>query len=166
VVSRVQYNRNLNSLLHTERLYECSRLLRFRFHWTGGATIGSTESSHNGIASPIIYSIPQCRIGERFLSKLTELLRSARTRTCNAEKVVVFISVILQKRKGVTQARDIKLRREKRLEHWDKGLYRDLVNNVVNNANGGSTSRSTPMEESFARAYNAKILSGHIRQAV
>jgi hypothetical protein len=80
--------------------------------------------------------------------------------------VVVFISVILQKRKGVTRARDIKLRLEKRLEQWEKGSYRDLVNDVVSHANGGSTSRSTPTEESFARAYNAKILSGRIRQAV
>jgi hypothetical protein len=61
----------------------------------------------------------------------------------------------LQKRKGVTRARDIKLRLEKCLAHWEKGSYRDLVNDVVNHANGGSTSCSTPTEESFARAYNA-----------
>jgi hypothetical protein len=78
---------------------------------------------------------------------------------------VVFISVILQK-KGVSKARDIKRRITNHLDHWEKGSRRDLVNDVLVNAQWGACSRSPPTEENIARAFNAKILSGRIRQAV
>jgi hypothetical protein len=70
--------------------------------------------------SPVLYSVPQCRIGKRFLSCVSALLRAARNSHCNSEKVVVFISVILQKKPGVSRARDIKRRLANRLEHWEK----------------------------------------------
>jgi hypothetical protein len=54
--------------------------------------------------SPVLYSVPQYRIGKIFLSCVTALLSAARNRHCNSEKVVVFISVILQKKTGVSPA--------------------------------------------------------------
>jgi hypothetical protein len=116
--------------------------------------------------SPVLYSVPQCRIGKIFLSCVTALLRTARNRHCNSEKVVVFISVILQKKPGVSQALDIKRRLANRLKHWEKGSYRDLVNDVIGNSQGRTRSQTPPTKENFARAYNAKMFSGRIRQAV
>jgi hypothetical protein len=55
---------------------------------------------------------------------------------------VVFISVILQKEKGVSKAREIKRRITNHLDHWEKGSYRDLVNDVLGKAHMGAQSRS------------------------
>jgi hypothetical protein len=144
-------------------------------NWTAASTI--TESSRNtGDKSPAScrsctmfhsagFFVPQCRIGERFLSCVTAVLRTARLRHCNSEKVVVFISVILQKQPRVSRARDIKRRLANRLEHWEKGSYRNLVNGIIRTAQGRTRSQIPPTEENFARAYNAKVLSGRICQA-
>jgi hypothetical protein len=46
--------------LYVVGLSVCSRLLRFRFHWTGDTTIG-TVSSHNGIVMLIKMEVCECR---------------------------------------------------------------------------------------------------------
>jgi hypothetical protein len=56
------------------------------------------------------------------------------------KQLVVFISVILQKKPGVSRAQDIKRRLANRLEHWEKGSYWDLVNDVIGNAQGRTCS--------------------------
>jgi hypothetical protein len=59
--------------------------------------------------SPVLHTIPQCRAGKQFLSCVTALLQAARGRHCNSEKIVVLVSVILQK-KGVSKARNAESR--------------------------------------------------------
>jgi hypothetical protein len=53
-----------------------------------------------------------------------------------------------------------------RLYHWEKRSYRDLGNDVIGKASLGAQSHSPPTKDNRARAYNAKIFSGRIRQAV
>jgi hypothetical protein len=67
VVSQVQWNRNLSSLLHTESLSVCSRLFRFRLYWTRDTTIG-TENSQLFTA---IYKISEQQWEERASATVT-----------------------------------------------------------------------------------------------
>lgn len=73
----------------------------------------------------------------------------------------MFAAVILQTTPGVRKAADIRRRLEGRMDLWARGNYVSLVDDteaeVLNRGSGGDRRVD---EETRARAFNAKILSG------
>ena len=111
------------------------------------------------------YSLPKGRIGQQFLTALTAEFRGVRERRWNSERVIVFLVTVLRRTPTVSRARDIKARLSQRLQLWADGCYSALVDNTESEALGGSP-RPAKDDEAAARAYDAQVLSGRLRQAV
>ena len=111
------------------------------------------------------YSVPQGRVGQRFITALTAEFQGVRERRWNGERVVVFVVTVLRRTPTVTRARDIRSRLTQRLKLWADGCYSALVDDTESEARGG-TARPSQDDEAAARAFDAQVLSGHIRQAV
>ena len=120
------------------------------------------------VRSPSHYSLPNGRVGKRFVRLLTEEFASVLTRDCNSEKPLVFVMVILQKDPMVRKARDIRRRLEQRLDHWEEGdfdlLVSDTLDSLDRNASVGRKRPQNVVDE--ARAFHSKLISGRLQQAV
>jgi hypothetical protein len=116
--------------------------------------------------SPTHYSAPKGRVGRQFIATLAREFRGVRERRWNSERPLVFVSVVLQTTSGVRRARDIRKRLEQRMRLWDQGRYGALVDDTEAEVQGRIGTGLPPDEETKARAYNARVLSGRIRSAV
>jgi len=117
--------------------------------------------------APIHYTVPKGVVGRRFLTVLTHEFRTARVaRTTNSEKPLVFAAVILPRTTGVWSAKDIRLRMNQRMDLWQQGNYAALVDDMEAEALARIGTPPEPTEETCARAFNARVLSGRLRAAV
>jgi predicted neuraminidase len=62
---------------------------------------------------------------------LASLLRDIKSRKCNSEKLIVFIIVILQRKRGVTNASDIGKHIANRMKAWSDGKFEMLVQDTI-----------------------------------
>jgi hypothetical protein len=117
--------------------------------------------------TPRRYMVPKGKVGQRFLTILTNEFRSVRMRLSNSEKPLVFVAVILEKAPGVKSAKDIRARLTTRMDLWLQGSHKALVTDTENLALAriGAASPKTD-EETRSRAYNERVLSGRLRSAV
>ena len=106
------------------------------------------------------------KIGRRFLSIFTHELRSVRARKWNSERPLVFASTILQSTPGVRRSKDIRLRLAQRMDLWEEGHYKALVDDTECESLSLRPSNRLPTEDTQARAFNARVLSGRLRSAV
>ena len=106
------------------------------------------------------------RLGRRFVKTLAEELKGVRDRKWNSERPLVFAAVVLQRGAEVKGMGNIKRRIEQRMKFWEEGRYVSLVDDVEAEIAKKQSSGSAQSEESKARAFNAKVLSGRLRQAV
>lgn len=77
------------------------------------------------------YSVPKGRIGRLFIQALADEMNGIISRKWNAEKMIVFIAVILQRSRDVKKSRDIRRRIERRLEEWSNGKFDMLLQDTV-----------------------------------
>ena len=120
-----------------------------------------------------LWEVPRrCNLGKRFVNQLANEFRGVRLRQWNSERVIVFAAVILNRRSGVVNAKEIKTLIEQCLDLWDAGRFAELCNDVVKGAQ--SVARSCTEEEwkrdgvseNVAAKFNSMVLSGKIRSAV
>ena len=111
--------------------------------------------------------VPQGKQGNAFLLELAAELDGVREGKWNSERPLVFFAVMLQRSPGVTRAKDIRAAIQQRLRMWQEAKYDALVDNAESIAwNNASTKPSATSEDSAARKFNAKVISGRLRQAV
>jgi len=117
--------------------------------------------------SPQRYEVPKGRIGQRFLSMLAAEFDGIIARKWNSERPLVFVAVVLQTQAGVSRAQDIRARIESRLNIWEEGRIVALLNDTIvqlrSQPSAGGARRD---QESEARSFNAKVLSGRLCSAV
>jgi hypothetical protein len=118
--------------------------------------------------SPDRYFVPtKGPVGKRFLTIFAHELQEVRlNRTANSEKPMIFAATILQSVPTVTQAKDIKARLTTRMNMWQKGEYKALVDDTENAALSAIGSTRRTCDESRGRAYNKRVLTGRLRSAV
>ena len=112
------------------------------------------------------YQAPACKVGRRFLTILVAEFRGARERLWNSERPLVFVATVLQTTPGVRRSKDIRLRLTQRMDLWDQGHFKALVDNTEGEVLSRHPSSRPPDEEAQARSFNARVLSGRLRSAV
>ena len=112
------------------------------------------------------YQAPAGRVGRRFLAILTSEFRGVRERLWNSERPLVFVATVLQTTPGVRRAKDIRLRLAQRMDLWDQGHFKALVDDAEGEVLSRRPSSRPPDDEAQARSFNARVLSGRLRSAV
>jgi hypothetical protein len=112
------------------------------------------------------YQAPPGKIGRRFLATLTHEFRGVRERLWNSERPLVFVATVLQTTPGVRRAKDIRLRLAQRMDLWNQGHYKALVDDTEGEVLSRQPSSRPPDDGAQARAFNARVLSGRLRSAV
>ncbi|WP_288991947.1 hypothetical protein [uncultured Marinobacter sp.] len=112
------------------------------------------------------YSVPKGRVGRRFVGLLAKEFDGVRARTWNSERPLVFVAAVLQTAPGVKRARDIRRRIMHRLDLWYQGKFSALVEDTETEVLSRHGSHPVQDNESKARAFNSKVLSGRLRAAV
>ncbi|KAI2504762.1 hypothetical protein MHU86_9698 [Fragilaria crotonensis] len=112
------------------------------------------------------YQAPAGRVGRRFIAILTSEFRGVRERRWNSERPLVFVATVLQTTQGVRRAKDIRSRLAQRMDLWDQGHYKALVDDDEGEVLSRQPSSRPPDEEARARSFNARVLSGRLRSAV
>ena len=77
------------------------------------------------------YDAPSGKVGLQFVGDLKSELCGVRGRRWNSERFIVFQTVILQRDFHVTASHTIRRRIKKRLDAWDDGIHRMLVDQML-----------------------------------
>ena len=112
------------------------------------------------------YQVPSGKVGRRFLTIFTQELRGVRTRRWNSERPLVFVAVTLQSTPGVRRSADIRQRLTQRMDLWEQGYHQALVDDTESEALSTHPSSRPPSDDSKARAFHSRVLSGRLRSAV
>ena len=129
---------------------------QWQSHWKRVAQLPTTH-----------YTVPSGKVGRRFVKILTTEFQGARERKWNSERPLVFAPVILQTTSGTRRARDIRSRLTQRMDLWEKGKFRALIDDTEAEVQGRTGSPLEPIDDDvLARRFQAKVLSGRLRQAV
>ena len=116
---------------------------------------------------PQRYDVPSGKVGRLFISALTRELNGVIERSWNAEKFIVFSSVILQRSPDAKRARDIRRRIENRLEAWAQNKFDMLVQDTVRTSKSLISRKKRGMsEEQVSKTYTRLVLQGKLRSAV
>ena len=140
-------------------------------HLTGGVAFDKLWQGHfNRLAvlPQSHYSLPNGKVGKRFIRILSEEFAGIEAREWNSERPLVYVMVILQKDDGVRRAKDIRARLLQRMNLWEEGEWALLVDDTADTMErrGGRGSRVERSEAEKARAFHAKVVSGRLRAAV
>ena len=116
---------------------------------------------------PSHYHVPRGELSTQFITTLAELFNQIVDRKCNADKLIVFQMVILQRAPNVKRSADVKKRLRRRLQKWNDGLFQELVEDTARTmqANLSRKQGSTSPEER-ARIFDSRIKRGDLRAAV
>ena len=112
------------------------------------------------------YQAPPGKVGRRFLTILVAEFRGVRDRLWNSERPLVFVATVLQTTPGVRRAKDIRKRLAQRMDLWNQGQFKALVDDAEGEVLSRLSSSRPPDDEAQARAFNARVLSGRLRSAV
>jgi L-asparaginase/Glu-tRNA(Gln) amidotransferase subunit D len=94
---------------------------------------------------------------------MTTLLEGVKSRKWNSERFLLFQIVILQLTREVTRARDIKKRHIWRMDAWEKGKYKMLVQTTERDIQSYlSTKQKGQTEEQRAKVFNMKMIRGDV----
>ena len=77
------------------------------------------------------YDAPSGKVGLQFVGDLKSELCGVRGRRWNSERFIVFQTVILQRDFHVTASHTIRRCIKKRLDAWDDGIHRMLVDQML-----------------------------------
>ena len=104
------------------------------------------------------YSVPKGRIGKCFIKYLTLLFQGVRHRKWNSERPLMFTKLILQTMPDVKKSKDIRSRLELRMELWEQGRIRALLDDVI--AEVGGLRRTTRQRHDPSRLASSPVDSG------
>jgi hypothetical protein len=139
-------------------------------HLDGGITDDATWQSYWRQLieyPPSFYDTPNGALGKRIVEKIAEQLEGIMKRKWNAERLIVFQQVILQRGHGVNRARDIRRRITQKLDLWEKGEFQLLFESTHRDLQASlSKAQGTTTPEQRAKTYHAKVLRGNLRGAV
>ena len=88
-------------------------------------------------------------------------------RKCNFEKIIVFTQVLLQRENNVTASKNIKKHLKLRLDCWQSGKFKMLVETTEQALKARQTTargNTTPAQR--AKTFNSKIIRGNLRSAL
>ena len=77
------------------------------------------------------YNLPKNSTGKKFIHLLTTEINNIVQRKSNSKKVIVFMSVILQKSKDIKKSKDVKALLERRMTLWQKEEFDTVVNSAL-----------------------------------
>jgi hypothetical protein len=112
------------------------------------------------------YSVPKGRIGRRFCKYQTLLWKGVRLRDWNSERPLMFAKLILQTTTDVRKSKDVRAQLDLRMELWERGRIRALINDVIAEVGGTPMVRREKDNAAKARSYQASVVSGRLRSAV
>jgi hypothetical protein len=114
-----------------------------------------------------MYNPPKGGLGQQVVLTMTREFGGICKRRWNSERALIFAACVLRKSPGMTRARNIKRRVERRLRLWTDGHYDALVHDIVGEAmRGAGSGRGTANKDIIARKYNSMVLDGKLRAAV
>lgn len=115
-----------------------------------------------------LYNVPNGKVGRRFVLTLCNLFKGVRERKWNSERPLVFVAVVLQTSPQARKAKEIRERIWKRMEHWEQGQHRLLVDDTVRTLHSQPRNNSAARkeEEKEARAFEATLHNGRLRRAM
>jgi hypothetical protein len=105
-------------------------------------------------------------VGKRFLTILTHEFHQVRERKWNSERPLIFAAVVLQSTPEVRQAKDVRKRLTQRMDLWAQGSFAALCDDTEAEVRSRTASPRPSDDESQARAFHARVLSGRLRSAV
>ena len=113
------------------------------------------------------YDAPSGKFGKIFVGFLSVELDRVSARKWNAERVIVFQSVILQRAQGVNNSAQIRKRVLFQLDLWNLQAFDKLVKDTYNSAMGylGKACGSQTAEERH-RTFSNLVLKGKFSEAV
>jgi hypothetical protein len=76
------------------------------------------------------FQAPAGKVGRRFLTILAAEFRGIRERLWNSERPLMFAATVLQTTQGVRRAKDICRRLAQRMDLWDQGYFKALVDDT------------------------------------
>jgi hypothetical protein len=112
------------------------------------------------ITIQVPYDIPRGSIGKAITNEFSNLFENVMERKCNFEKIIVFTQVLLQRENNVTVSKDIKKRLKLRLDCWQSGKFKMLVETTEQ----ALKARQTTARGSTTPAQRAK--TGNLRSAL
>lgn len=116
---------------------------------------------------PQRYAAPKGTVGKRFVEMLTKILEGVSDRKWNSEQFIVFQIVILQRTKGVSNLSDIRKRIVQRMDAWDNGQIKMLVETAERDMRGYlQTKRGGLSPEQRLKKFNQRVISGDLRGAI
>ena len=115
---------------------------------------------------PRLYKLPKGKLGRRFVRTLSDEFRGVRERRWNSERPLVFAGVILRSAQDVRKAPDIRRRIVQRLDLWDAKRFDALVSDTEAEGRSVRQGERTEDEERDARAFQATVMDGRLREAV
>jgi hypothetical protein len=78
-----------------------------------------------------MYSHPQGKVGKRLLQMYVTELKGVRARKWNSERALIFPAVILRKEPLAKRAENIRVCIERRLDKWEEGHIKELVQDTI-----------------------------------
>ena len=77
------------------------------------------------------YNVPKRAVGKDYVNTTTEIFEDIMNRNCNADKLLTFQMVILQRIPEVKSSQDMRRRLERRMAMWKRGEYQGLVEDTL-----------------------------------
>ena len=107
---------------------------------------------------PKRYDIQAGRVSRIFIDAFAEELECVEGRQWNAERFIVFQTVILQRITEVRRARDIHQRVKRRIVEWREGWYRMMVEDTTRTSSAMilKVARGMP-EEAILNAFTSLV---------
>jgi hypothetical protein len=112
------------------------------------------------------YLVPKGKVGGRFLTILISEFQGVRDPRWNSEHPLVFVATVLQTTPGVRRAKDIRTPLTQRMNLWDQGQYKALVDDTEAEALRRDPSSGPLDDDTRARSFNSCVLAGWLNSAV
>jgi hypothetical protein len=175
---RVNYGNGRTGRLTTE---ECGRLMQEAF----GAAMDRSESTamvtveqkwwyRTCVLGGKLYFPPggcTSALVKDFFQCLIDMLTALTRREQSSEMLIIFLAVILQRKKGVDKAADIRRLLLKRITMWKANQFEDLVSEAEQCDSMlrtvARTKKGNPMDaDQIASVFSKMVFQGKIREAV
>ena len=110
------------------------------------------------------YNLPNGNTSIHFISLLTKEIEHVTKNEYPSERVIVYISVILQREKLVKRAKDIRILMSQRLTLWEAGEIDSLINDAISSDKElHYTMRRNDGGSETIKVFNRLLLRGKVR---
>lgn len=112
------------------------------------------------------YDLPNGNIPKTFIQTLTKEVEALSKSEFPSERLIIFISVMLQRNKMVKQAKDIRILLTQRLQHWDENNYDLLINEALSCNKKLNGSKKDNNDDQVIKVFNRLMIRGKVRDAM